>query len=100
MLGRYAQPQYEDERRADLLRVCGKAEQLGLLLLAQPAEWMFDWEAGASKETSGRDGRRKAPPAGHAMVVFPALIKVTDDAARLIQPRRTVIPQVRTDTIR
>lgn len=100
MVRRYAQPQHEEERRADLVRVCRKAEQLGMLLLAQPAEWMVDWEAEAPKETTGRDGRRKAPPKGQGMVVFPALVKVTDDAARIIQPRRVVIPQTRADTVR
>lgn len=100
VLRRYAQPQLEDERRADLVRVCRKAEQLGLLLLAQPAEWMVDWEAETPKGTTGRDGRRKAPPTGQGMVVFPALIKVTDDAARLIQPRRVVVQQIRADSVR
>lgn len=73
-----------------------------MTLLAQPAEWMFDWalvEAAddhAEREPRGRGrGGRGLPNGSRAFVVFPALVKVTDKSARIIQPRQTVLRETR-----
>jgi hypothetical protein len=68
--------QYEAQRQDDLTRVCKKAAQLGRVLLSQPAEWMFDWASPADRST---------------LVIAPALVKLTDESGRLIEPARVVL---------
>ncbi|ETN36338.1 uncharacterized protein HMPREF1541_08615 [Cyphellophora europaea CBS 101466] len=86
----FADPKHEDTRQADLVFICRKAEQLGMILLAQPAEWMFDWTSDP-EPVSKEPGR--CPVTSRPFVVFPALVKVTDKSARVIEPPQIVLSQ-------
>jgi hypothetical protein len=79
----YANAQLDDERNQDLFRVCNKATQIGMQLFSQPAEWCFDWDVPSkSTDEKPRLTTDEARSRGR-LVVFPSLIKVTDNSARM-----------------
>ena len=73
----FASNRYSHEERIDNLRnVIARAVRYGYILFSQPSSWDFDWNLG--KEESG-DG----------MVVFPALVQISDEQGTLFaKPRR------------
>lgn len=79
----YANAQLDDERNQDLFRVCNKATQIGMQLFSQPAEWCFDWDLPrTSTDEKPRLTTDEARSRGR-LVVFPSLIKVTNNSARM-----------------
>lgn len=77
----------DQKRRSDLVRICERAEQLGLLLLSQPATWAFDWSA----LPKSRSSEGKSQPRRRALVVLPALTRLTDNTARALDRPRPVV---------
>ena len=77
----------DQKRRSDLVRICERAEQLGLLLLSQPATWAFDWSA----PPKSRSSEGKSQPRRRALVVLPALTRLTDNTARALDRPRPVV---------
>jgi hypothetical protein len=95
LLRPFANPSLEEGRKTHLLGVCKRAEQLGMLLLSQPAEWAFDWNYRPKSEEAG--GRRQSrKPMKQSLVVFPGLIRLTDNSAGgLPRPRVVLEPVVK-----
>ena len=77
----------DQKRRSDLVRICERTEQLGLLLLSQPATWAFDW----SSLPKTRSSEGKSQPRRRALVVLPALTRLTDNTARTLDRLRPVL---------
>ena len=80
----------DQKRRSDLVRICERAEQLGLLLLSQPATWAFEW----SSLPRSQGNEAKAQPrrqSRKALVVLPALARLTDNTARALDSPRPVL---------
>jgi len=80
--GEYIGRQTDRDRRQHFSKLCKRAQDLGLLILSQPAEWRLCWKeaANAQKATTGvtRSGRASKP----FFVVQPQLQRVTDNVAR------------------
>ncbi|KIW94190.1 uncharacterized protein Z519_05506 [Cladophialophora bantiana CBS 173.52] len=86
----YTNPETDTDRRQHLVKICKRAQELGLLLLSQPAEWKFDWsnrqQAERTTSQSRRSERAKKP-----FVVQPQLLRVTDNLARKLDRPLVVI---------
>lgn len=80
----------KDKRKADLIRICKRAEQLGMLLLSQPAEWMFDWTYYSTKQTE-REPRDQPRRPGRNLVVYPALFRLTNNVAGKLTRTRPLL---------
>jgi hypothetical protein len=69
IVGPYAASGTDQERLRNLVEITKRAARVAELLFSQPAFWKFDWQH-----------------SGPGLVVFPGLIKVTDESGRLLQP--------------
>ena len=90
----FADPKMEQARKEHLLGVLKRAERVGMLLLSQPAEWSFDWSylPKVSGSSEGRQGRKSIK----SVVVFPGLVRLTDNTTRkLDKPRIVLEPRVK-----
>ncbi len=86
----FAFPEHDEKRNADLVSIFKRAEKLGLLLLSQPAEWVFEWrwtphrDQPGGKSQSGGQSRQ-------SFVVLPGLLKATDNSATAFDKARVVL---------
>jgi hypothetical protein len=78
ILASYINPETGKDRRQHLTKICKRAQELGFLLLSQPAQWIFHW-SDPHKTTPqmqrSEKGKRK-------FVVQPQLQRTTDNVAR------------------
>ncbi|EXJ56275.1 uncharacterized protein A1O5_12542 [Cladophialophora psammophila CBS 110553] len=90
IVGPYVNPETDPDRRQHLVKICKRAQELGLLLLSQPAEWKFDWSNGQQAERTTAQSRRSERPK-KPFVVQPQLLRVTDNLARKLDRPLIVI---------
>jgi hypothetical protein len=86
----YANAELEPQRRDHLFGLCQRAGSIGMLLLSQPAEWVFDWKykpKGRNRDEADQSTRSSRKP----MVVFPALIRLTDNSAKQLERPKVVL---------
>ena len=90
----FADAHSQEARKEHLLGLCKRAERVGMLLLSQPAEWTFEWSysPGVSGASEGRQARKSI----NSVVVFPGLVRLTDNTARKLERPRVVLePRVK-----
>lgn len=91
----FADPKTEQARKEHLLGVCRRAERVGMLLLSQPAEWSFDWSY-LPRVSGSSDGRQQGKKSIKSVVVFPGLVRLTDNSTRkLDKPRVVLEPRIK-----
>jgi hypothetical protein len=67
----------DEQQLRDLKRVISEGAIFGYVLFTQPSEWTFDWT-------------RSTPNQSADIVVFPGLLKISDESGRILP-----LPEVR-----
>ena len=81
IVGSYIRPETDKDRRQHLAKICKRAQELGLMLLSQPAEWTFHWSDAATAQKPTYQTHRSEKSKKPAFVVQPQLQRVTDNVA-------------------
>jgi hypothetical protein len=90
LLGPYIASEEAVRRVKDLEMLCDRAAKVGRVLVSQPARWEFSWSHPDRMDERGSHRSSRA-----RLVVFPSLLRLTDDVARnLKNPRAFLDPRV------
>ncbi len=82
IVGPYVRPETDKDRRQHLAKICKRAQELGLMLLSQPADWSFHWSDAANAQKHGPQTNGTENSKKPVFVVQPQLRRVTDNVAR------------------
>lgn len=80
-------PNSNSAQRQDLESLVREGAVLGRTLLAQPAEWKFDWSPLVKRSDGSLVAESRA-----GLVYFPALLRLTDNKAKKLPTPRLVLP--------
>jgi len=82
VVGPYVNPETGKDRGQHLTKICKRAQELGFMLLSQPAEWTFHWSDGAKAYRTTSQTQRSEKGKKLVFVVQPQLRRTTDNVAR------------------